>query len=249
METNMAILDHLFFFVLAVVYPIMAFFSFRKLKRRIAAGESISPAELYRSTMIGHWILFATGIAIWLITGRAWGALGFSLNVDTGFLTGLLLTIVAIIALVRHFHQLRNAGEAAHRSFQQQIGDLDIMMPRKIGELRYFYALSATAGIVEEMLWRGFMFWYLGQFVPLWAAAIASAVLFGLGHSYQGWKHVPMVVLVGGVFGALYLLTGSIWLPIILHAVLDAVQGWAAYGILSGTTTRHAVRADESPSP
>ena len=233
METNMAVIDHLFFFILAVVYPIMAFFSFRKLKRRIAAGESISPAELYRSTMIGHWILFATGIAIWLIAGRAWGALGFSLEVDTGFLIGVVLTIVAIIALSRHFNRLRNAGEAARESFQQQIGDLDIMMPRKIGELRYFYALSATAGIVEEVLWRGFMFWYLGQFVPLWAAAIASAVLFGLGHAYQGWKHVPMVVLVGGVFGALYLLTGSIWLPIILHAALDAVQGRAAYGILS----------------
>ena len=249
METNMAIIDHLFFFVLAVVYPIMAFFSFRKLKRRIAAGESISPAELYRSTMIGHWILFAIGIAIWLIAGRAWGALGFSLEVDTGFVIGVVLTIVAIFALARHFNQLRNAGEAARESFQQQIGDLDIMMPRKIGELRYFYALSATAGVVEETLWRGFMFWYLGQFVPLWVAATASAVLFGLGHAYQGWKHVPMVALVGGVLGALYLLTGSIWLPIILHAVLDAVQGRAAYGILSGTTTPPAAHADESPSP
>jgi membrane protease YdiL (CAAX protease family) len=78
---------------------------------------------------------------------------------------------------------------------------------------------------------------------------MVSAVLFGLGHSHQGWKHVPMVVLVGGVFGALYLLTGSIWLPIILHAVLDAVQGRAAYGILSGKTIQRAVRADESPSP
>lgn len=249
METNMAIIDHLFFFGLAVVYPIAAFFSFRKLKRRIAAGESISPVELYRSTMIGHWILFAIGIAIWLFAGREWSALGFSLNVGIGFLIGVVLTTVAIITLVRYFNQLRNAGNAAHTSFQQQIGDLGIMMPRKAGELRYFYALSATAGIVEEMLWRGYMFWYLGQVVPLWAAAIASAVLFGLGHSYQGWKHVPTIVLVGGVFGALYLLTGSIWLPIILHAVLDAVQGRAAYSIFSGKTTQHAVRADESPSP
>ena len=96
--------------------------------------------------------------------------------------------------------------------------------------------VSATAGIVEETIWRGFMFWYLGHVMPLWAAAIVTSVVFGFGHIYQGVANVPKVALVGGVFAGLYLLTGSVWLPIVLHAVFDAVQGKAVYRLLSSAS-------------
>ncbi|MDH3621296.1 MAG: CPBP family intramembrane metalloprotease, partial [Gammaproteobacteria bacterium] len=97
------------------------------------------------------------------------------------------------------------------------------------------YGLSVTAGIVEEALWRGFLFWYLGHFMPLWAAAIVSAVGFGIAHAYQGMENVPRIILVGGVFAGLFLLTGSLWLPIILHAIVDLLQGRAVYGMLRRT--------------
>jgi membrane protease YdiL (CAAX protease family) len=95
--------------------------------------------------------------------------------------------------------------------------------------------LSITAGIVEETLWRGFLFWYLGQFMPLWAAAIISAVGFGLAHSYQGLANVPRVAIVGAVFSGLYLLTGSLWLPIILHIAVDLLQGRMVFEVLRKT--------------
>jgi membrane protease YdiL (CAAX protease family) len=89
---------------------------------------------------------------------------------------------------------------------------------------------------VEETLWRGYMFWYLGHLMPLWAAAIVTSVVFGFGHIYQGIANVPKIILVGGVFAGLYLLTGSLWLPILLHAVFDAVQGRAVCRLLSNAS-------------
>lgn len=231
----MTIIDHAFFLILAVVYPIGSTIGFRRLLRRIAAGETIGPAEIYRSTIIGHWALFAAAIALWLWTDRPWPALGFSLDIDTMFVIGLVLTGVAIVVLVQQFGSLGSASEKSRQSLLRQLGDLEVIMPRNAGELRYFYGVSVTAGIVEETLWRGFLFWYLGHAMPLWAAAIVSSILFGLGHAYQGVANVPKIVLVGGVFAGLYLLTGSVWLPIILHAVFDAVQGQAIYKLLSRT--------------
>ena len=86
--------------------------------------------------------------------------------------------------------------------------------------------------MVEETLWRGFLFWYLGQSMPIWVAAIISAVGFGLAHGYQGLANVPRVAFVGAVFSGLYLLTGSLWLSIILHAAVDLLQGRMAYDVM-----------------
>ncbi len=236
----MTIVDHAFFIILAVIYPIMGYISFRRIMGRIAAGKVVRPSEVYRSTVLGHWSLFAIAVAIWLASGRAWHALGFGFEFDTGFFIGLALTIAAIVVLVRQYGALGNADEKTLAALRRQLGELEFMMPKTRSELRYFYGVSASAGIVEETLWRGFMIWYLGHAMPLWAAAIVSSLAFGIGHIYQGAGNVPKVALVGVVFAALYLLTGSVWLPMVLHAVFDAVQGRAACDILS--------RASASPS-
>jgi len=229
----MTILDHVFFLALAVAYPITSYISFKRLLRRIAAGQVVGPTEIYKSTLISHWTLFGMALAIWLATGRSWVALGFGWEVDTGFLVGLALTAAAIVVMMRQYGSLDSATEKTRESLRRQIGDLEFMMPRNNSELGRFYAVSVTAGIVEETLWRGYMFWYLGHIMPLWAAAIVTSVVFGFGHIYQGVANVPKITLVGGVFAGLYLLTGSLWLPMLLHAVFDAVQGRAVCRLLS----------------
>ena len=229
----MTILDHVFFLALAVAYPIASYISFKRLLRRIAAGQVVGPTEIYKSTLISHWALFGMALAIWLATGRSWVALGFGWEVDTGFLVGLALTAAAIVVMVRQYGSLDSATEKTRDSLRRQIGDLEFMMPRNNSELGRFYSVSVTAGIVEETLWRGYMFWYLGHVMPLWAAAIVTSVVFGFGHIYQGVANVPKITLVGGVFAGLYLLTGSLWLPMLLHAVFDAVQGRADCRLLS----------------
>ena len=60
--------------------------------------------------------------------------------------------------------------------------------------------------------------------MPLWGAAIVTSLLFGFGHIYQGVANVPKVALVGGIFAGLYILAGSLWLPMILHAVFAVVE-------------------------
>ena len=106
------------------------------------------------------------------------------------------------------------------------------MLPRTRRDLRHFIGLSITAGIVEEIVYRGFVLWYLGLFMPLWAAVVVSSVAFGLGHSYQGARGGLRCGLIGLVFAIFYIVTGSIWLPIIGHAILDILQGMSVIEIL-----------------
>jgi hypothetical protein len=114
----------------------------------------------------------------------------------------------------------------------ESIGKVVQFLPHTIRELRSFVGVSITAGVVEEIVYRGFVLWYLAQFMPLWVAVAVSSVAFGLAHGYQGANGALRCGLLGLAFGIFYVVTGSIWLPIVAHALLDVLQGATIYEIL-----------------
>jgi membrane protease YdiL (CAAX protease family) len=73
-------------------------------------------------------------------------------------------------------------------------------------------------------LFRGFLLRYLHAFpwgIDVTQALLLSSIIFALQHLYQGWGGVLGSTVIGFVFGLLYLLSGSLLLPIIIHAALD----------------------------
>ena len=224
--------DHSLVILIAVVYPIASFIGFRRLLRRVAAGETVKRTDLYRNTMISHWTLLFITMALWAYADRAWTDIGFSLDFNLWFGVGVVLTILGIVALVMQNRHIRAFKPDELKSLRERFGGLAIIIPQNGGELARFYGLSITAGIVEEILWRGFLIWYFSQFMPLWAAALLSTVGFGLAHAYQGPAQLPQITAVGAAFAVLYLVSGSIWLPIILHAAVDILQGRMAYEVI-----------------
>lgn len=247
----MTIFDHLFVFVLGVIYPIAGFIGFKRLLKRVEGGATVNRADLYRNTAINHWILFLVALLLWSYLGRPWSDLGIATVVDGWFFAALGLTIAGIVILLVQIRQVVSAGQTELDQLKAQFGSLTLIIPQNGNELTRFNLLSITAGIVEELLWRGFMIWYLGQFMPLWAAAIVSTVGFGLAHAYQGLAHLPQITLVGGAFAGLYLLSGSIWLPMLLHAAVDILQGRLAYEVIhrsdSANTDMGDMNAEAAP--
>ncbi len=232
LETIMHFTDHLFFFFLAVAYPVISYINFQRLLRRIAAGHKVDRTKLYLETIAGHWTLFALAIALWIWQERAWSTLGFGLSTDLPFMIGVALTIAAIGALLWQARGVANNDIGELRELRQQMGDVEIIIPRNGNELGRFYGVAVTAGIVEEVLYRGYMIWYLGQFLPLWAAALISSAVFGIGHAYQGISNLPKITIVGAVFAGLYVLSGSLWLPMVLHTAVDILQGRFIHDVL-----------------
>jgi len=224
--------DHAFVFLICIVYPAVSFFSFRRLLARIADGEVVDRQQLYRGTIISHWTLFLVCLGFWAGADRSWTELGFGLQVDFYFALAALVTIAGIAILLIQLRQTQNASPDELNRLRSQLGNVAIMIPRNRAELVRFNGLSITAGIVEEVLWRGFLIWYFSQFMPWWLAAVVSTIAFGLAHAYQGKSQLPQLTLVGGVFAVLFLLSGSLWLPIILHAAVDILQGRVAHTAL-----------------
>jgi membrane protease YdiL (CAAX protease family) len=164
----------------------------------------------------------------WSVSGRTPDQLGLHLTLDAAFFTGTVVVLTCVGVLVAQFVSVLRSNQSTIDNLSQKFGRLALIVPHNRRELRIFYAVSVTAGIVEELLWRGYLMWYLTQFFTVGAAAIIVTLGFGLAHAYQGLRNIPKITLVGGAFTVLYLMTGSIWLSMFLHIAIDALQGQLA---------------------
>ncbi|BBW99815.1 CAAX amino protease [Mycolicibacterium moriokaense] len=92
-------------------------------------------------------------------------------------------------------------------------------------------------GWAEEVIVVGFLFTRLRQLsVSPVAAVILTSVLRGLYHLYQGFGAGLGNLVMGLVFGYVYVRTGRLWPLIVAHAVIDAVA-FVGYALAAGHLT------------
>ena len=68
----------------------------------------------------------------------------------------------------------------------KQIEPLRALLPHDSRELQTFCALSITAGVCEELLYRGFLIVFLSSAFGVLPAVALSSLVFGIAHAYQG---------------------------------------------------------------
>ncbi|GAC06402.1 CPBP family intramembrane glutamic endopeptidase [Paraglaciecola chathamensis] len=123
-----------------------------------------------------------------------------------------------------------------HQNIRLQLDHVAWLMPRSLKELTLFTGgLSLSAGICEELLFRGFLWQLLTPILGLWPALLLSSILFGVAHYYQGWPHVLRTGVMGIALGLVLWLTESIWIAIALHALIDMYGGLLAYLVFRTT--------------
>lgn len=224
-------LDYLILALIVIVVPLRAYAERQRLERALASGAADARLRAYRRILAWQWISTAVLLAIWLGVGRPLSLLGVKLPHGSGFWSGVAIFAVAAAGLFAQLHAVRTSPQVAEQ-VRAATASLRFLLPVTRRELRVFTWLGVTAGIVEELLCRGYMIWVLRAVVPTWAALVLSSVAFGAGHAYQGLAGVFKTSAVGLGLGGLYLLTGSIWMPILLHAVVDVLSGETSYAAL-----------------
>jgi len=117
--------------------------------------------------------------------------------------------------------------------------DLSVFAPMK-GNLPmllgYLGAMWLIAALGEEYVWRGFVLREIAESASRlryrWVLAImASSLLFGLIHYYQGPRGVFETVAGGLMLGTVYVLSGrsSIWLVVLIHGFQNTISFVAIY--------------------
>jgi len=89
------------------------------------------------------------------------------------------------------------------------------------------FTMIVIAGFGEETVFRGYMFERLGKLFGsgVWAKTLIvllTAGLFGVAHyREQGLAGAEQGAIMGLVYGTIFALTGSIWMPMVVHAAFD----------------------------
>lgn len=122
---------------------------------------------------------------------------------------------------------------------------LHLCMPANGVERAWWIAVSVSAGISEEISWRGVQTALLSNLTGrLWLAAIICSISFGVAHMVQGWKSSAIIVFFALGFHALVWLGGSLYVAMVVHIAYDITAG-LSYGRL-GKELGYSLELNES---
>jgi membrane protease YdiL (CAAX protease family) len=182
----------------------------------LAEGHRVA---LYERTMISEWMMLGLVLAgVWwhgssllTVLGERWRSLGQFLR-DLGIAILFLMVTIAIGSVFGH----GRGDESATRS----------LLPQGQTEIWLWVALSVTAGICEEAIFRGY---FQRQFIAATknvpAGIVLSAAMFGAAHLYQGVSHALQIGLLGVMGGIVAYWCNSVRPGMIAHSLQDILGG------------------------
>jgi membrane protease YdiL (CAAX protease family) len=197
--------------------------------RQIAKSPDAVLVPRYLETLIRGWLMVAIVAWIWLGTGRPLSALGLDMPISRLGFYGLLFCVAMVVLIcIQHllFGRLMKPERLA--KMRSRISNLKIL-PRTANEFFFFLLVAITAGVWEELIYRGFLFWLLTPYVGVIGTIAISTLVFALGHAYQGFRGVGITGVVGLVFGIAFALTHSLWWLMAVHAIIDVNGGLAGF--------------------
>lgn len=221
------LLDHILFVLLGVVLPLRTMGAQKKLKG--VEFDSRLRIALFVGNTIGLWVMALTVIALWWWLGRPWGQLGLQWTPAAVSFWSLGLTaLFFLIYLADAMHDIFSV--TGRIETQHRLSEELALLPRRPREYLYFIPLAFSAGICEEIVFRGFFITYLVSLTgtSIWGYMLAiglPAIIFGAVHIYQGRAAVWKITIMAVIFGVAYALTASILLLIILHVLVDLIGG------------------------
>jgi membrane protease YdiL (CAAX protease family) len=192
--------------------------------------------SFYRRLLVLEWGLAVLALVVWLSApGVDAGQVGLRWPQRwPGPLTGLVVVLVVAFVVVStralRSGALLEAAEPVRRRpgegrHAEPPGHATLaLLPRSRSERRLFTVVGLTAGLCEEWLYRGFFLAVVNALtggLSTGVLIVVAAVAFGLAHAYQGPSGIVATGLLGGVMAALYLQSGSLLLPVVLHAAID----------------------------
>jgi membrane protease YdiL (CAAX protease family) len=198
----------------------MMYFSADQLR----VAEHPNRTALYLTTAMWEWTL--TAYVLWGVWKR-----GVSLNEVTGakwksfadfardFGIAVLFWFVALMVL---------GATAVALHFRGSKASVGFLAPHGVTQIALWVLVSVTAGFCEETIFRGYL---QKQFIAWSGSAatgvVASSVVFGACHVYQGVKPAIVITVYGLMFGMLAQWRKSLRPGMMTHALHDTVSGIA----------------------
>ena len=221
---HLTILDHILFALIAFVMPVLAVFRVRPQVAQIPTNSKVKIRLYWLNSMV-LWGGAVVAILVWWFSGRDWPLMGWQ-GVRPDYFPEWLIA-VAVIALFYMFDTFLSWNRLEHHASAA-------LLPANWREFLHFgTVVSISAGVCEEIVFRGFLVTYIvvlldGSPYAGAVAVIGSALIFAVLHAYQGWVATVKIGLLTVLFGMIFLMTSSLIPVIIVHFLIDFLGGLVA---------------------
>ena len=218
---------------IGLVYPLAGWFRFRRLIRRPDPLPRREKLALYATIVVSQWSLVGATALVLAAAGRSLADVGERAGfvpMQSALVTAALFVGFAVLSRAT----LRQLAATAPGDLPAHVRNAGRILPRDAVEVAAFVPVAITAGVCEEILYRGWLPWALAGVAGSVATGfVAAAIVFGLGHLYQGRNGVVLTGLLGLLLGGIAAWTGSLVPGQALHVVVDLVNGIAVGAALS----------------
>lgn len=225
------------FIIFTFVYePLIGYFQFKKFQTRVKEQPN-QRINYYRKVAIGLWIPTIVILLLVFFTELSMKDIGLSIPAINTTAFGSILTyiviaiagfyFVAILYYIIGYHTSQKIKTKFNEDKKKQTQNISYaeILPVTDKEKKMWSFVSFTAGVTEEIIYRGFLILSLSYLLPdasIWIVVVLASILFGLAHTYQGFlMGVLRTTLVGMVFSILYIGLGSIIPLIIFHFLVN----------------------------
>lgn len=151
-----------------------------------------------------------------ILLGENWGGTRQILR-DLGI--GIVFLIASNLVLSLISHLLKAVPNAATMG----------LLPHTPAEIAVFSVLTVTAGICEEMIFRGYLQRQFSVFFKSAAVGVVlQGIMFGASHGYQTTKFMLIILVYGVMFGLMAQSRRSLRPGMFAHFLQDLITGVAA---------------------
>jgi len=172
---------------------------------------------IFKQTLVIQFIL--TTLVMLSIYGNNYSidAIGLSFLRNIGY----TLLLIALGFLFLAFVYKRALTSEKLETIYHKHREINYIMPRNKSEYQWAIVLSFGVGFMEEILYRGFLFWQLNMHMPLIVAVLLTNIVFGFLHFGTGKKNAMATFWLGMVFSGLSIPFDTLWFAILAHSVID----------------------------
>jgi len=180
---------------------------------------------------ISFFLWLPTFLLLYLYSNNLVSVIAPNIVVEFNWQNILLLSLLVVASVYLVFLiKTICSNEKLRAEVASQFESFKELMPETRNQMLVFtLVLSISAGICEELIFRAYLYTLIKTQFGLAIGIILSSLMFGLWHVYLGWKEVLKTAFMGAILCGIYLLSGNIILPILIHAFIDIYSALISY--------------------
>jgi membrane protease YdiL (CAAX protease family) len=176
--------------------------------------------------VIAFWYVVQIAILAKILksSGWCWSDIGYSFNRKRTayFVAGYLFFAFALLGVVEF--SLENVGTDPKKV--KALSDLANLSPKNLTQRLVFIFMGLTAGLCEELVYRGFAITAMkSRSMNQWLASLVAAIPFAFQHGLKSLDQFWWFFIWAIIFSAVFITSKRLYINIILHwlVILSAV--------------------------